>query len=49
MFYRTLHLFIILLLYVRFEHPGHMYRGFGSVFSDRGTTSGIGAMLTIGH
>jgi hypothetical protein len=23
------------LLYVCFEHPGHMYRGFGSVLSDR--------------
>jgi hypothetical protein len=23
---------------VSFEHPGHTYRGFGSVFSDQGMT-----------
>jgi hypothetical protein len=36
--YRTLHLFIILLLYVSFECPGHTYRGFGSIFFDWGMT-----------
>jgi hypothetical protein len=36
--YRTLHLFIILLLYVSFERHGHTYRGFGSIFFDWGMT-----------
>jgi hypothetical protein len=29
-------MFIILLLYVWFEHPGHMYGDFISAFSERG-------------
>jgi hypothetical protein len=31
------------------KHPGHTYRGFGSVFYDRGMTSGIRARLTLGR
>jgi hypothetical protein len=31
-----LYLLTILLLYVRFEHPGHTYRGFGFIFSEPG-------------
>jgi hypothetical protein len=48
LFNRTLHLIIILLLYVLFEHPVHTCRGFGSAFSDRGMTSGIRVVLTVG-
>jgi hypothetical protein len=39
LFYRTLHLFIILLLYVLSKNPGHTYRGFDSVFLDHGMTA----------
>jgi hypothetical protein len=31
-------MFIILLLYVWFEHPGHTYGGFVSAFLERGMT-----------
>jgi hypothetical protein len=33
-----LHLFIILLPCVWFEHPGHTYGGFVPYFSERGMT-----------
>jgi hypothetical protein len=36
--YWTLHLFIILLLYVWFEHLGHTYGGFIPSFSERSVT-----------
>jgi hypothetical protein len=49
--------FIILLPYMLFEHPGHMYRGFGSIFSDWGMTGNLHQSVecqpcieqTIGH
>jgi hypothetical protein len=47
LFYRTLHLLIILLLYVLFKHPRYTYRGFGSTFSDRGMT--LIRMPKLGH
>jgi hypothetical protein len=31
------------------EHPGHTYGGFVSAISERGMTSGIEAVLTIGR
>jgi hypothetical protein len=42
-----LHLFIILLPYVWFEHPGHTYGGFVPSFSERGVTSLIKLLQNI--
>jgi hypothetical protein len=40
--FTTLHLFIILLPSVWFEHPGHTYGGFVPSFSELGMTQGYG-------
>jgi hypothetical protein len=38
LYYWTWHMFILLLLYVWFEHPGHTYGGFVPSFAEQGMT-----------
>jgi hypothetical protein len=40
-------MFIILLLYVGFEHPAYTYGGFVSAFSEQGMTARLDSLIII--